>query len=743
VAGEPPTPAAEAAAAPLDRLRGHLALVTRQDLVQTSCRPPGLLMGKRSRSKREQRLDGREAVSVGAVLSRAVPAGPPSIAIIAGLTAIVAAVFGQLATHTFLIYDDADYVSRNPQVKSGLTAQGFRWAFTTFHASNWHPVTWLSHMLDVQLFGMRPGMHLLVNMALHAVATAVLFLLLSAATGALWRSAMVAALFAVHPLHVESVAWLSERKDVLSTALLMLTFLFYVRWSGTRKPLWYGLMIGSFALGLMAKPMLVTAPFLMLLLDWWPLRRMKRLDRRTITPLIIEKVPLFIMVALSSAVTLAAQRSAMASIVTVPLLARAANASIAYAGYLGKTILPAGLAIVYPYRRVISPSLAVGATMLLLAITVAVLIYGRRRRYLVTGWFWFIGSLVPVIGIVQVGEQAMADRYTYVPLIGIFLVAVWLAADLFPSLGARPWLAAAGALLIAGCAVASAMEARYFRDSVTLFAHAADSTDPNFLAHRYLATAWLDRHDYDRAAAELSIALAMNPNDPHAHNALGLVLQSQGRADAARGEFTTAIRLMPQNVEAHQNLGALELLRGDRAAATRELQTALSIRQSPKLEGDLRVAEGKPAEAIAFYERAAAEDPDSAEVENDLGAALARMGRDDEAIRHYQSALRLEPGLYDALMNLGAILTRHERDAAALEHFSRAAALRTGSPEPLIYTALIDAKQRRIRDAIGNVTKAMAIDHDGSNTLLTNALHLKPSLSNIDSYLRFLQSQPH
>jgi Flp pilus assembly protein TadD len=700
-------------------------------------------MGKRSRSKKEQRLDGREGVSADAVLSRALPVGPPSIAIIAGLCAIVAAVFGQLATHTFLIYDDPDYVSRNPQVKSGLTAQGFRWAFTTFHASNWHPVTWLSHMLDVQLFGMRPGLHLLVNVALHAAAAAVLFLLLSEATGTLWRSAMVAALFAVHPLHVESVAWLSERKDVLSTVLLMLTFLFYVRWSGTRKPLWYGLMIASFALGLMAKPMLVTAPFLMLLLDWWPLNRMKRLDRRTIVPLIIEKVPLFIMVAISSAVTLAAQRSAMASVVNVPLLARAANASIAYAGYLGKTLLPAGLAIVYPYRRVISPSLAVGATLLLLAITVAVLVYGARRRYLVTGWLWFIGSLVPVIGIVQVGEQAMADRYTYVPLIGIFIAAVWLAADLFPAREARRWLATAGALLIAGCAVASATEARYFRDSVTLFAHAADSTDPNFLAHRYLGTAWLDRHDYDRAAAELSKALAMNPNDPQAHNALGLVLQSQGRSDAARDEFATAIRLMPQSVEAHQNLGALELVRGDRAAATRELQTALRIRRSPKLEGDLRIAEEKPAEAIAFYEQAAAEDPDSAEIENDLGAALARLGSDDDAIRHYQSALRLEPELYDALMNLGAILTRHERDAAALEQFSRAAALRTGSPEPLIYTALLEAKQGRIGDAIGHVTKAMAIDHDGSNTLLTNALHLKPSPANIDSYLRFLQSRPH
>ena len=697
-------------------------------------------MGKRSRTRKEQRIDDRGAVRGDAL---AAPAGAQSLAIIAGLCAIVAIVFGQLASHSFLIYDDPDYVSRNPQVKSGLTGPGIRWAFSTFHASNWHPVTWLSHMLDVQLFGLRPGLHLLVNVALHAASAALLFLALSEATRATWRSAMVAALFAVHPLHVESVAWLSERKDVLSTLFLMLTFLFYVRWSGTRKGLWYALMLASFAVGLMAKPMLVTAPFLMLLLDWWPLGRLQRLDGNAITPLIAEKVPLFIMVAMSSAVTLAAQRSAMASVVNVPLLARAANAAIAYVQYLGKTILPTGLAIVYPYRRVISPSLAIGATALLVALTVTVLVYGTRRRYLLTGWFWFIGSLVPVIGIVQVGEQSMADRYTYVPLIGIFIAAVWLTADLFGAREARRWLATFGALVIAGCAVASAIEARYFRDSVTLFAHAAEATDPNFLAHRYLGTAWLDRHDYDHAAAELTRALAMNPNDPQAHNALGLVLQSQGRAEAARTEFTTAIALMPQNVEAHQSLGALELVRGDRAAATRELQTALRIRNDPKIEGDLRVAQEKPAEAIPFYERAAAQDPESAEVQNDLGAALARVGRDNDAIHRYQEALRLEPGLYDALMNLGAILARHERDAAALEQFSRAAALRTGSPEPLIYTALLEAKQGRIGEAIGNITKAIAIDHDGSNTLLGNALHIKPSSTNIDAYLRFLQSRPH
>jgi Flp pilus assembly protein TadD len=697
-------------------------------------------MGKRSRNRRDHRLDDRAAPG-DPLETGGPPPGKQPLIIMAGLCAMTILVFGQVATHAFLIYDDPDYVSRNPQVKSGLTLRGIRWAFTTFHASNWHPVTWLSHMLDVQLFGMRPGLHLLVNVALHAAAAALLFLALSEATRAIWRSAMVAALFAVHPLHVESVAWLSERKDVLSTLFLMLTLLFYVRWRRTRIRLWYGLMIAVFAVGLMAKPMLVTAPFLMLLLDWWPLGSLRTSRPAAIAPLIAEKGPLFIMVALSSAVTVAAQRAAMASTVNIPLLARFANAAIAYVEYLGKTVLPFHLAIVYPYRSVISPSLAAGAAALLVVITVAVLFYGSRPPYLITGWLWFLGSLVPVIGIVQVGEQSMADRYTYVPLIGIFIAVVWLVVDLFPTPQARRPLAMAGALLIACCAARSAMEARYFADSVTLFARAAYATDPNFLAHRYLGSAWLDRHDYVRSAAELSTALTMNPNDSQAHNALGVVLQSQGRPEAARKELVTAIALAPRGAEAHRNLGALELVRGDHAAAVRELETALSIGDDPKVEGDLRIAEEKPAEAVPFYETAAEEDPGSAEIRNDLGAALARVGRDDDAIRTYEAALRLDPELYDALMNLGAILARHERDAEALGRFNRAAALRRGSPEPLIYIAFLEAKRGRIGDAVADVSKAMAIDHDGSNTLLTNALHLKASPSNIDAYLRFLQSQ--
>ncbi len=431
-----------------------------------------------------------------------------TLTVCALLLLAVAVVFLQTASYDFINFDDPEYISRNRHVTGGHGADAISWAFYSYYASNWHPLTWLSHMLDCQLFGLRAGGHHLTSALLHAISAIVLFLALKRMTAEFWPSAWVAAVFAIHPLRVESVAWVAERKDVLSGFFFMLTLWFYARYA-ERPGSWarYSLVVASFALGLMAKPMLVTLPFVLLLLDYWPLCRIdlcrsgnhfdtKQMhQRQRLWPLVAEKIPLFVLAAGSCAVTLVAQRDAVSPLDQLPLSGRMANAVVAYIAYLGKMLYPSCLAILYPLSRDRLPaSEVISAAAVLLIVSAAVFITRKRHPYLLFGWLWFLGTLAPVIGLVQVGTQAMADRYSYLTQIGLYVAIAWGAAEIARVWPHYRWLVVTILLTcVVGSILAAWRQAQYWRNSETLWAHAVACTSPNPIAENNLGAIVADR----------------------------------------------------------------------------------------------------------------------------------------------------------------------------------------------------------------------------------------------------------
>jgi tetratricopeptide (TPR) repeat protein len=540
-----------------------------------------------------------------------------------------AAVYYQAADHGFLIYDDPAYVSENEYVRQGLAWDGFKWAMTAFHAANWHPLTWLSHMLDVTLLGPEAaGAHHLMNVLLHLANTLLLFLLLRGMTRAPWPSLAVAALFALHPSHVESVAWISERKDLLSTFLMLCTLIAYVAYV-RRKSLYTYLRVALlFAAGLMAKPMLVTLPFVLLLLDYWPLGRFadppadprRPADLRRRAPwwlLLREKVPLLALSTASCVVTFIAQHSghAVSSLDTIPVLYRIANAVNAYGAYLLKLFWPEPLAVFYPLPAAYAWLPFFGALALLSAISVSAIHLARRRPYLAVGWAWYLGTLVPVIGLVQVGLQSMADRYTYIPSIGIFMALSWALAEAFQRIGQRGKLAAAvvGAICIAALGAKTWHQAGLWRDNVTLFAHTLAVTRQNPIAHELVGQAYMNAGRLDPAIRHLTIALGMRPDSATIHYRLGDALFRQRQMEAAANHFQEAIRLDPALTMAYNNLGNL-------------------------YAGDKRFEE-----AADCYLHAIRLDPRYARAHFNLGTTLGILGRFPEAAHHLEIAAGLEP----------------------------------------------------------------------------------------------------
>ena len=484
------------------------------------------------------------------------PAFRRSAVIVLALVALVAVVYGQVGRFGFVNFDDGRYVYQNPHVRAGLTWDGVRWAFTALDASNWHPLTWLSHMLDVQLFGVEPGRHHLVNVLLHAVDTVLLFVLLQTATCRPGRSAVVAALFAAHPLHVESVAWIAERKDVLSTAFGLLAILAYVRWTRRRSTGGYLLIAAAFVSSLLSKPMLVTLPLLLLLLDVWPLRRLSLQSTSTaaVGPLVNEKVPLLAISIAASVVTYMAQAGggAVSSTAALPVGTRVENALISYVRYLAMMIWPAGLAVGYPHPGW-SPDGIVGwkvaaAASLLAVVTAAVVVQAGRRPYLLVGWLWYLVTLAPVIGVVQIGLQGLADRYTYVPLVGIFLALTWTVADLAgSSRGARYALGGAAILSIAISGALARRQASFWRDSVTLFQHAVDVEPDDALAWRNLGVAYHDLKQDQRAVAALKQSVRLMPYDVHAWTDLAVAFSAVGQPADAAECFGKALEMNPDD----------------------------------------------------------------------------------------------------------------------------------------------------------------------------------------------------
>jgi Flp pilus assembly protein TadD len=592
------------------------------------------------------------------------------------LAAGTAVAFAPTLGNDFVNYDDQDYITQNPQVQAGLTGPGVWWALTTAHASNWHPLTWLSLQLDRQLYGPGArGFHF-TNLLLHTANAILLFLALRGLTGAVWRSALVAALFALHPLHVESVAWAAERKDVLSTLFWMLTlvaYLGYVRRQGLGR---YALVALAFTLGLLAKPMLVTLPCVLLLLDVWPLRRWQPGQPQSAAVagrLLLEKAPLFALAAVSSAITFWAQRrgGAVASLEVFPLDVRLGNAVVAYVRYLWLMLWPSSLAVFYPHPGAALPFWQVGGATLVLAVLTVLIIHERQRHpYLLVGWLWYLGTLVPVLGIVQVGEQALADRYTYVPLIGVFLALVWGMVDLIPCFRYRGVvLAAAAAAVLVALTVATRNQVRCWHDRATLWAHAAQADPDNHLAH---------------------------------YN-LGVILLEQGQRDRAREEFQEAVRARPTDWLAHNNLGTLAQQRGDHEEAAYHFAAALKSRpEQPSVRGNLGLAlamQGQLPEARSQFDAALRVDPTDAELHNGLGMTLGMMGDAGGAAGEFTEAIRLNPRHAEAHFNLGVTRENLGRPAEALVCYGQAVELRPNVSRYRASLASCLQEQGRAEDA--------------------------------------------
>ncbi len=573
------------------------------------------------------------------------------------LGAIVLIVFGQTLRHEFVNYDDQEYVYENPRITNGLTLEGIQWAFTHVHAGNWHPLTTISHMLDCQLYGLQPWGHHMTNVLLHAAAAIFLFLALRKLTGAQWPSAFVAAVFAIHPLRVESVAWIAERKDVLSGVFFMLTMWAYANHARSTRfsPGRYAMTVVLFALGLMCKPTLVTLPFVLLLLDYWPLQRLTvrsstvkirrtardhpashrgenlfggtQLPKKSVGDLLIEKIPFFALSAASCVATLLAQEKAVITMRQLAFGERLANAVVSYVTYLGQMIWPAGLAVVYPFPQggwnLIQTILAL---LVLLTISVVFFLWRGKFPFLLAGWLWFLGVLVPMIGLVQVGMQTRADRYTYLSQIGLYLLMTWGVMELLLKWRRGREVSIAIAVLVGTGLMADAyVQTSFWRDSETMWNQTLANTSNNYVAHTHLADALIQRERLDEAIAHLRQALAVS-DYPTAHYNLGCALAKKGNWADAIASFQAAIRVRPNYSQAHSNL-------------------AVSL---SKL--------GRSDEALAEFEEALRLDQNYRDAHYNLAILMFQLGRRDEAVAHFREALRLKPDdtvVRDQLRQLG------------------------------------------------------------------------------------------
>jgi len=651
------------------------------------------------------------------------------------LVGAVVLIYGQVVTHEFVNWDDNLYIYENPRVRDGITSSGAAWAITASHASNWHPVTWISHMIDCELFGLHPGRHHAVNVAIHATNAVLLFFVLLLTTRRYWPSLLVAALFAVHPLRVESVAWASERKDVLSGLfwmLSMLAYAWYARRAGAGR---YLLVAALMGLGLMAKPMLVTLPVVLLLMDVWPLGRLRRpgasaadaaASGRSPGHLIVEKLPLLVLSAMASALAVWAQRAggALTSLEHVSLPARLANALVGYVGYLWKTVWPVGLAYFYPHPAIVSPgrstmflAMGAGAGLLLGWATVRVTREARHRPYLGVGWYWYLVTLAPVIGLVQISAQAMADRYAYLPLIGIYFAVAWGAADLAARRPRwRPVLVAGSVLVLAAFAAVAWFQVGTWRDSRTLYEHALRNTSRNFAAHHNLGVLFEEQDDLERALSHYQAAVAIHPSYAEGHYSLGHLHQRMGDPEAARESYEQALRIRPGYTKARNNLGNVlaRLGRHDEAGALLE-ETLRDAPESAQAHNNLGVTlagQGKLDEAAARYEQALRIDPGYAEAYNNLGLVRSDQGRLEEAAEQFEQAIRSDPDYADPYNGLGVVFSRRGQLAQAREQFERGLRIDPDNARLHNNLGIVFERQNRLAEAASRFRTAVRLDPD-------------------------------
>ena len=611
------------------------------------------------------------------------------------LVLIILSVYWQVARLHFVSIDDPVYVTNNIHVNTGLTIDNIKWAFTTPHSANWHPLTWISHSLDCEIFGMNPMGHHLVNLLLHIVNTLLLFVFLRKTTGCIWRSGFVAALFAMHPLHVESIAWISERKDVLSTLFLMLTLLSYTHYVKSPCIKRYLLVMWMFALGLMSKPMLVSVPILLLMMDYWPLNRKSRF-----WILVREKLPLFALAVASCIVTYLVQQSggAVRSLDQYGSGVRIANTFVAYIGYIVKMIWPMNLSALYPHPGNALPIWQViVCAMLLIGTTYLAIRISRNHQYVGVGWLWYVVTLVPVIGLVQVGQQAMADRYTYIPLIGLFVIIAWGIPDLLARFRftRQAILAVPAAFIIIALSGCTWIQIGYWKNGMTLYEHALEATSGHPMVHFVLADALFDKGEVSQAIKHFKKAIEIQPNLAEAHNGLGFVYAKQGKADAAIAEFAKALKIKPNLASAHCNLGFVFIARGETDKAISHLSKAVEI------------------------------DPSNVEAYCNLASALGQHGDYDKAIDHYNKALEINPDMAQAHSGLGMMLLLQDDTRGAMDHLSEALKIDPNQAEAHLFMGFALQRQGELHNSVDHIRRAVKLKPNWgyAHSSLANALY--------------------
>jgi protein O-mannosyl-transferase len=642
----------------------------------------------------------------------------------------IVAVYIKAQKFDFVGYDDDLYVTQNQFVQKGISLEGIKWAFTTFHSANWHPLTWLSHMLDCELYGLNAAGHHWTNIEFHIANTVLLFIILFRMTGALWQSAFVAALFAVHPLHVESVAWISERKDVLSTFFGLLSIAAYDAYVKKSSTKYYILMIVSFSLGLMAKPMLVTLPFALLLLDFWPLKRFQLQRDFLLKPekpaedaigrndrIILEKIPLFILVVGSCIVTFFAQKSegAVMAIAALPLKYRIENAVLSYIKYIFKAIWPHNLAVFYPHPGNTLPLWQIfGGAILIIAACYGAIRTAKKYPYIPVGLFWYLGTLVPVIGLVQVGDQAMADRYSYIPLIGIFIIVSWGVPEFFKERGfPKIFLRMSAAVLLVALSWESFFQLNTWENGITLFEHAVSVTRDNYQAENNLGTAYSSK-DLDKAVFHYKTALKINPMDAMALYNLGTIYEKKGHMDRAISYYLKALRINPDYAGALNNLGMAFYDRGNYDRAALFFRSAIKTK-SKHTDARINLAnvlflQSKPDEAILQYQKIIQTDPENADAHYNLACVLAFQNKINEAVHHYNEALRIDPKYSKAYYNLGNILLRQGKMKEAFFQYAKAIEYRPDYVQAYNQIGVILLKQGKFKKAGVFFSKALQID---------------------------------
>jgi Tfp pilus assembly protein PilF len=589
-------------------------------------------------------------------------------------------VYSQVRHFDFVNFDDPEYISGNNHVRAGLTWAGLKWAFTSTAAANWFPLTWISNMAAYRLFGLDSGWHHLINVLFHALASLLLLAALRRMTGALWPSAFVAFIFALHPLHVESVAWVAERKDVLCAFFWCLTLWCYARYVSRPSAVRYAFVMLAFCGGLMSKSMIVTLPMVLLLLDFWPLRRPWR------RALLWEKAPLLALAGGVSVLTLISQQQghAVRSLTSLPIGLRVANAAWTYVAYMGRMFWPAKLAVYYPYSHHLPASQLLLAGVVLVSITILAVRWFHPYPYIATGWLWYLGTLVPVIGLVQVGGQSSADRYTYLPTIGLTIILAWGAVDL---LGRYPHqrkaVAAAAVAAVCTCLVLTAIQASYWANSGLLFQHAVDVTTGNYIAANNLADYYLTQMRTEEARAPVLEALRLNPYYPEAHVNLATILRRTGRMDESEREYREAIQLQPINAGAHAGYGALLLQENRAGEAAGEFARVVEL-QPEDAEGRYNL--GRVLAAVGRFEQGVAQlteairlRPDYADAHHSLAVALAGRGRLNEAVAEFQAEARLKPDDAGVHSNLGMLLAGIGRLDEAIAEYTVALRIQPNS----------------------------------------------------------------